>query len=373
MRALAYTLIYLLVIQLVLGLVVPVGLVYHYRLDFNVVKNSPAADYDVVLDQVGREIKREKLTDYLVILGDSVGYSGPGGSEQSLGYYLEDISKAQGRPMRVFNLSMPAMQAGDIYTADLKLREHGISDRHVAVNFIYGGFVARNPDPPAATWFQDDLRRLDPEAYAYAVPSLKANGRIKPSGYADWFRRVIYPRVPILRYRDFLRAAIDRHIPGSGPDEVADTRPWSDKPGLPQLLQAHEYQRLFDDTPFVMDESNPQVYFFDRLIARAQADGSDLTFFQTPANPELMKANVAKPGYAANLRRITEYFAAKPTRFIDLEGQISPRLFADHLHLVPEGYRQMAGLLWQDWLRDSAWVRPGATGRAGRGDAVALP
>lgn len=387
MRALAYTLIYLLVIQLALGLALPTGLVYHYRLDFNVVKSTPAADYDVVLEQVGQEIRREKLADYLVILGDSVGYSGPGGPEQSLGYYLETISREQGHPMRVFNLSMPAMQAGDIYTAFLKLHEHGISTRHVAINIIYGGFVARKPDPPAATWLQDDLRRLDPEAYAYALPSLKANGRVKPLTYADWFRRVIYPRIPVLRYRDFLRAAIDRYIPGLGPDEVIDTRPWSEKPGLPELLQAREYQRLFDDTPFVMDETNPQVYFTNRLIARARAEGSDLIFFLTPANSELMQANVAKPGYSANLRRIDEFFTARPVRFVNLEGQISPRLFADHLHLVPEGYRLMASLLWRDCFKSAAWPPPGArgavpqlllqarsaAGKAGRGDAVALP
>jgi len=381
MRALIYTLIYLLVIQLVLGMVLPTGLVYHYRLDFNVVKNSPANDYDVVLEQVAREIRRERLSDYLVVLGDSVGYSGPGGPEQSIGYYLEQIGRDQGRPIRVFNLSMPAMQAGDIYTAFLKLGQHGISTKHVAVNIIYGGFVARKPDPPAATWLQNDLRRLDPEAYAYALPSLKANGRIKPETYADWFSRVVSPRVALLRYRDFLWAALARHIPGLGSDEVADTRPWFEKPTLPQLLQAREYQRLFDDTPFVMDETNPQVYFIDRLIERARADGSHLTFFLTPANAELMQANVNKPGYAANLRRLDQFFATRPVRFINLEGRISTRLFADHLHLTPEGYRQMADLLWRDWLGNAAWLppasaaarRPNIAVAAGRGDAVALP
>ncbi|HEY3314570.1 MAG TPA: hypothetical protein VGL40_04725 [Bacillota bacterium] len=373
MRALKFTLIYLILVQLLLGLVLPTGLIYHYRLDFNVVKNSPAADYDVVLEKVAQEIKRDKLTDYLIILGDSVGYSGPGGPEQSIGYYLEEIGRQQGRSTRVFNLSMPAMQAGDLYTAFLMLQKHDIPARHVLVNIIYGGFVARNPDPPAATWLQDDLKHLDPGAYDYAVPSLEANHRLKRPTLSEWFRKTIYPRVAILRYRDFIRAAIDKYVPGVGPDEVVDTRPWSAKPGLAGLLQAREYQRLFDDTPFVMDQSNPQVYFIDRLIARAKAQGTDLMFFLTPANAELMWLNVTKPGYVANLKRIDAFFAQRSARYVDLEGTISPALFADHLHLIPEGYRQLAILLWRDYFNSAAGPRPETQDLTGGGIAVALP
>lgn len=346
MGAIRYALLYLLSLNLALPALVPAAWVYQGRMEYELAKDNPAY-IDTVIDEIETRIRRERVDDFVILLGDSVTYSGPGGPEQSLAPAIEAVGRAGGRPLSVFNLAMPAMQAGDIYVVLLKLRERGIPLRRVAINLIYGGFVAREPDPPAVFWLARELRRLDPEAYHRVREHLAANRRdVPPPGPVDWFRENVTERIALIRYRDVIRRHLLDALPLGGRREVYDTRRWDEKPGLKQLLQAAEYRRLFDPAPFSMDESNPQVYFVDRII-RAVPDAR-LLFWIGPVNQELMADEVGHPGYRANLARVDQWFAGRPVRYVNLERELPAALFADHLHLTPEGYRSLASRLYRE-------------------------
>lgn len=350
---LVYTMLFLLAAQLVVPALVPASLVYDYRLDYEYFRDNHA-NLDVAIREIGAEIRRERLTDYVVILGDSVAYSAPGGPEQSIGAVMEAIARTERKPLRVFNLAEPSMQVGDIYTVILKLHQAGIATPRLVINLLYGGFVARTPYPPVVFWLEEDLRRLDGEAYDRVRAHLDA-ARLDPAArppatLAARFDRFVagrlYPRFAPLAYRDFIRASLTRLVTGRNPTaEVRDTRPWTEKPQLPRLLEEWEYQQAFLDTPFIMDESNPQVYFLERIMARTAGDR--VLFFLSPVNQVLMRTKVAKPGYQENLRRVEQYFASKPVAFLNLEQAIPDRYFADHMHLTPEGYRLLGESIWR--------------------------
>lgn len=345
----SYALLYLVMLELSLGALVPTAWVYRGRMDYELVKDNPGDNIDVVIERVRAAIERERLNDYLILLGDSVTYSGPGGPEQSLAPALEAVSQRNGRPLRVFNLAMPAMQTGDIYVMLLKLREHGIEPPRLAINLIYAGFAPRAPDPPAVFWLAADLRRLDPDAYARVRANLAANGRDgPPPGLADWFREHVTGRLALVRYRDILRARFLIAIPWRQRREVYDTHRWDQKPGLRELLRGREYRMLFNPAPFVMDETNPQLYFIRRI--REAAPHAQILFWLSPVNQVLMADEVREPGYQANVVRIDRWFRRQPVRFVNLEHALPPGLFADHLHLTPEGYQVLARRLHRTLL-----------------------
>ncbi|MFZ5826750.1 MAG: hypothetical protein ACOY94_20870 [Bacillota bacterium] len=337
-----YVIGYLLVIQLGLGLVVPQRWLYDHRVPYEVFKEDPRI-IDLVLDHIDRQIKRERLTNYVIMLGDSVGYSGPGGPKQSIGYYMEELSREQGKPLKVFNLALPAMQTGDIYVVLLKLRQRGIATDRVIINLLYGGFVARNPDPPIAFWLADDLAKLDLAAWKRFREHLARNGRTpddrSPSALFD---RHFAPKISLLAYRPVLKGQIMKRLK-PGAKEVYDTRPWTEKPELPRILAGYEYQNAFNPAPFVMTEQNPQIYFLQKIIAHTGA--SRPLIYLTPTNQELMKANVSQKGYQENLGRIDAWFQGKPVTYLNWERSLEDRLFSDHVHLTPEGYRILAEML----------------------------
>lgn len=340
-RSWRYVLIYLLLIQFGLGYLIPAQWLYHYRIPYEVFKED-ARTFDQALDVIERQIKAEQLTDYVIILGDSVGYSGPGGPTQSIGYYMEEISQGAGAPLRVFNLSEPAMQVGDLYVALLKLKERGIATNRVVINLLYGGFTIRDPHPSIVFWLADDLRRLDPVSAQRFTKHLADNERgPKPTTIPNLFDQYITPHVSLLAYRPVLQAQW-RAMRASG-QEVYDVRPWSEKPELPGILADPMYQNAFKPYPFVMSEQNPQIYFLDRIIDLLE--GSQVIVYLTPTNQVLMQANVSQPGYQENLARLDDWFRGKPVTWRNWEHALEDRLFADHVHLTPEGYKVLAGML----------------------------
>lgn len=337
-----YVIAYLLIIQLGLGLVIPQRWLYDHRVPYEVFKEDPRM-IDLVLDHIEREIKRERLQDYVIMLGDSVGYSGPGGPRQSIGFYMEEISREQGQPLRVFNLALPAMQTGDIYVLLLKLQQRGIATDRLVINLLYAGFVARNPDPPIAFWLADDLRRLDPKAFERFGDHLAQNDRAGANrSLSALFDQHVAPKISLLAYRPVLKGQLMQRLK-PGAKEVYDTRPWTEKPELPGIMAGYMYQQAFNPAPFVMTEQNPQIYFLQKMITHTE--GRRPLFYLTPSNQELMKANVSQREYQENLGRIDAWFDGKPVQYLNLERALEHRLFSDHIHLTPEGYRILAKLL----------------------------
>lgn len=349
MKAFKYVIVFLLIIELLLPGLVPLNSAYNYRMNYASVKDNPN-NIDVILDQIGRQIKKQHLQDYIIILGDSVAYSGPGPAEQSIGPRLEEYYRQKGETRKVFNLAMPAMQVGDIYTMLLKLDQHGISTDHVIVNLIYAGFVERKPDPPIVFWLQKDLARLDPVSYKQIKPQLQANNVIAKEGPARKLNRFITTRLAIFRYKDFIKADLQQYpqqLTGKKPDtSLGDYRPWYEKEGLRKLLDTPVYQKAFAAKTFNMSPDNPQIYFINKIIKHQQ--GKNTLIFMAPVNAELMP-QVNQPSYQQNLQAVNKYFAARSVNYIDFHGRVDQRLFSDHVHLTGAGYQLIAQRLGEEF------------------------
>lgn len=345
-----YLLLFLLIIELILPGVVPLKSAYDSRMNYTVVKDNPA-NIDVVLDQIKHQIDSQNIKDYVIILGDSVAHSGPGPADESIGARLQEYYLLAGQKKAVFNLAMPAMQTGDIYTMILKLDEHGISTENLIINLIYAGFVERKPDPPVVFWLQKDLARLDPASYEQVTPQLTANGKIAREGPTQKLNRIITERLAIFRYKDFIKADLQHRFyeltDRQEENALGDPRPWYQKEGLQKLLASPEYQRGFAVKPFDMSQGNPQIFFLEKIIKHQQ--GKKTLVFMAPVNYELVP-QVHDAGYQSNLQTVKDYFAVRQVAYIDFHGLVDQRLFSDHVHLIGPGYSLMAQRLGEESL-----------------------
>lgn len=355
MKSFKYVLGYLLLIQLALPYLVPFDLVFRDRMDYSLVKDN-LSNIDVILDQIDLQIKTEKLRNYIIILGDSIAYSGPGNASQSIGFYMQELAResSPAHPCRIFNLSMPAMQTGDIYTMLLKLDQHHISTDNVILNVEYSGFVARQPSPPSVFWLKKDLKSLDNESFNRVLVNLKANNYKDQIDLESYVHQLVWNNVEMYRYSAFLKKGLKnvyRDAIGIGPidDSIGDSRPWFEKEGLRQILQQQEYRLGFSSQAFDMSINNPQIYFLDKIIAH-QKNKHTLVFLAA-ANETLTHDEVMAPGYIQNLRQIDHYFQMQSVGYLNLQGKINPNLFSDHLHLTAVGYWQLAQLLWNNFER----------------------
>jgi len=348
-RASVYVLFFLVSSQLVLAVALPSSMVYLYRMDYSVIKDN-LATVGATLDIVRREIKRKGFEDYVILLGDSITYSGPGGPFQSISFYMDEEASRRGLPP-VFNFAIPAAQMGDFYTLLLMLDEREISTKHVILNLTYAGFVKRDPDPPIVYWLERDLQRLDHDVYGEVAEDLARSqeNKNRPGRFEAFLEYEVYPRIPILKYRDFIRASIERLL-GARSRETGDPRPWFEKEYLREALKAPVYQRQFDPSPVILDDSNPNVFFLKRIVEHQR--GKDLVIYMSPVNKALMREETQAPGFIRNMGAINTSMADMAQRYsftyVDLTDAIPYELFSDHLHLVADGYRLLAGILWQE-------------------------
>jgi hypothetical protein len=353
MRTFKYVLGYLLLIQLALPYLVPFDLIFQDRMDYNLVKDN-LSNIDVILDQIDIQINRENLQNYIIILGDSIAYSGPGNASQSIGFYMQELAReaSPDHPCRIFNLSMPAMQTGDIYTMLLKLDQHHISTDNIILNIQYSGFVARKPSPPSVFWLRNDLKALDKESFYRVLANLKANKYNDQTNLVSSAHQLVLANVVMFRYSAFIKKGLEnayREVSGAKPidDALGDARPWFEKKGLRQFLQKPEYQMGFSSKAFDMSINNPQIYFLDKIIAHQK--NKHTLIFLAAANQTLMRDEVMAPGYIKNLQQIDYYFQMQPVGYLNLQGKINPNFFSDHLHLTAVGYRELAQLLWNNF------------------------
>jgi hypothetical protein len=341
-RVIAWLVFMLLLIQVGLPLLIPASWVYHYRVEYNMVKEHMATGLDRAIAQIAREVQANPSQEYLVLLGDSVTYSGPGAAEQSIGYYLEEWSRAQGRPVKVYTLAEPGMMPGDFYAVLLMLREHKIPLKKVAINSIMAHFAPHDPNEPYYGWLGEELRRRDPEAW------VKAGGEAAPQpSWTKRFRESVLAPVTLWEYRDVIRY----HIGLGATAEVSDLRPWTEKPFLKDLMRQPLYQRVVEPTPLDLTAANPTAYLWDKILTNLK--GADVLVYTNPVNQGLMGEWVTNPGYQANIERIDTFFKGEPTRYVNWEKAMPDSLFADHLHLTPEGYRKLAALLGEQLLGPS--------------------
>ena len=344
----------MLLIQIFLPSLAPGWVIYDQRLDYDLVKDRPT-NMEAVLDQVKLTIDEEQLQEYVIILGDSVAYSNPGPADQSISSRLNEIRKQEGAGYPVFNLAMPAMQLGDVYTMLLKMQRHGISSDRLILNITYAGFIERDPEPPAIYWLTEQLKYLDGASYEKIEPILPDYAKIadtRINNFASLERRVgtfVYENISILKYKDIFQnyfTFLSDRLRNQQEMPPVQVQPWHTKDFLPDLLQQPEYQRDYDVTPFVMDHSNPQCYFLDKILE--MQEGKNTIVFLSGINDRLMEENISAPGYQENLARIDEYMKDRDISYINLYFQIDNGLFSDHIHLTSDGYSLLSGMLLEE-------------------------
>jgi hypothetical protein len=346
-KTIIFVLLYLVFLQLLIPTFINLAPIYNYRIEYDLIKNRPE-NIHIALQQIAKIVKDQKLQDYIVIVGDSAAYSSPGTPEQSIGYYLEKYYQEENNKTRVFNISLPSNQVGDIYTLLLMLDEYGISREHIIVNIIYTGFVVRNPYPSPVFWFYDELRKRDKVAYVDTLDMLVKNNKVKESvSYFDFetIKKDIYRHIAILNYKDVIKAFIINRfgdVKNSIIDEDGQT--WHEKEFLVEMLKDPMQYRIFWDEDFDMSSDNFQVYFLNRIVELQ--NGKHTLFYLAPFNKELMDLVEATPNYDENIALIDDYFTSNGLQYLDLTHQIPYELYSDHIHLIPEGYQLVSKKLW---------------------------
>lgn len=367
MKTFRYFCVFLLLFELCLRLFPPTGLLYDERFNYEIFKDHPGL-MDIYLDQLAKELNG---SEYIIILGDSVNFSGPGPASQSMAHYLQALVNRDlpERHIRVINLAQPAMQTGDIYTMLLMLDEHGISTDHIIINLIYTGFVARHYGNEAVFWLDQDLARLD-------LPSLEVAhfGSATPLTFNERLGRWLDGHLALLAYAPVLKEygwyfGQTMFYGIEDPYQLdKDLRPWHEKAWLREYLDRPEYERDLSAEAFDMRSVNTQIYFLDRIIAHQtpdthptasapttadahQKEPGTLIFLASP-NPALMAEQVQKPGFQENIKRIDEYFADQPVIYMNLYGRLDQGLFTDQVHLTAEGYEELAGILWESYRKE---------------------
>lgn len=359
MKALKYVILYLIILQLAVPLLVPDHEVYHNRIDYELTKSN-LHDIDAALDKIKRQISRSKSDNYIILLGDSIIYGSPGNSDQPVNVYMERLARetmGEEAPA-IYNLSMPAMQLGDIYTMLLMLDKHNISTERVIFNIRYASFVERNPWPPAVFWLKDELRKLDPDTFAHIRPQLESTGYSVPEGlyekYKHWLHEDVLPSMSLFRYKDFIIKSVKHtYTRAKGlpiPDDaLGDPRPWHQKEGLEQYLKSDEIVNSYTDKPFDLSDASPDVFFLNQIVKHQQGTNTMVVF--NGVNQTLMEAYVNKEGYRQNIARIDRMMESTPFKYINLEGKIDDALFTDHTHFTPEGHEALSGLLWEAYTK----------------------
>lgn len=347
-KVLIFMSLYILIIQFFLQHFIPVNLVYENRLIYEVIKDD-SSDIDVALKAIKRIIKKEAPRDYIIFLGDSVGYGRPDSSKLSVTYFLNELAKSNKKDFLIFNLSIPAMQTGDYYTILLMLDKYGISHENVILDISYMGFSIKETNDPyeAVYWFNDELLEYGFKTWYKSDKSLLDKTKSKIAG-----------SISVFQYRNYIQYYFetiieDKIIKSEENDEPV--LPWCENPFVVnEIIHDPFVKKSVSDAPIKMDSSNPQVYFLD-LIIKMQKD-KNLFVYLSPSNHGLLKEDVAKEGYRENLERISQYFKDADVKYTDCHFEIEDKYFSDHIHLTPSGYKKLAHFLWDDvseWMSNN--------------------
>jgi hypothetical protein len=332
--------------ELLLPVVMPDRLIYNSRPVYEVFKESEF-NYEITIQEVQKIIKREKIKNYAIILGDSVGYSSPCQPENSLAYYLNNLAAKEGSDFKVFNLSAPSFVAGDMYTAIKLLDEYGISTRNLIINLCYWDFRVSCP----TFWLKGYMRYYDPEGYDFMTRNLPR----KDLGFFDeykWnFTRSIFTNLSLFRYREFFSYSFKRRLNYTiGQKFPTDVRPWYEKSSLKDSIFQKANRWYYSDEPFTLDDGKVQVEYLDKIIQHQK--GKNTLVFLAAMNDKLLGNETEKQGYIDNMKRIDDYFGKKDVAYINYNGKIDYNLFSDHVHLIEAGYRFLAENLWSNMLHE---------------------
>ncbi|GKU76328.1 hypothetical protein [Paenibacillus sp. L3-i20] len=351
---LASALVFFIAAQVAVTFYVNLDTVYKHRLNYNMFLEDKSS-IEVVVEEMANKIKREKLTDYAILIGNSVAWGTNESSEHSLGRYLSDLATTSetDKLQAVFNLSAPSMMAGDAYTLLLMLEEHGVKTDNVMIGLSYSAFVEPKPGPRQVFWLGDYLRKLDPKVFSDVLPHLEQNQFKYETGFKYFEEQAIenvFHRLPVVKYKEVIPEYWKQKAEGT--DLLGDPRAWNEKTFSEKWLADPQYLSFFNPEPFDMSESNWGVYFMNRIAEHQE--GKRLFVFVSGGNGELSKKEVTNPGYVDNLSKIENYFTSKSVPYLMMQDQIDPNLFTDHVHLTKEGNELLARFVWDRWTGKEA-------------------
>ncbi|MEF2248285.1 MULTISPECIES: hypothetical protein [unclassified Paenibacillus] len=343
-----FALIFFIGMQSVISGYVNLDTVYHYRIKYPIFLDDRTT-FDVVVEEIANTIQKDKLEDYIIMAGNSVAWGTNERSDHSLGKYLNDLSQQNPQHRQVvFNLSMPSMQAGDIYTLLLMLEKKGIKTDNLIIGLTYSAFVDRSEGPRAVFWLGDHLRQLDPPSFADVKDQLIKDYYVYKTGWSyieDTYTHKLLNIFPLYKYKGIIESYWEQEKKDS--DLLGNPKPWYEKKYTDDRLQRPEYLSFFNPEPFVMEESNWGVYFMNKII-KHQA-GKNMLVFVAGGNSELSKKEVSTTGYQQNLLAINKYLQDNNVDFINLQDKIPSDYFTDHVHLTKDGNKLLADIVWGLW------------------------
>ncbi|RJE87568.1 hypothetical protein D3P07_14715 [Paenibacillus sp. 1011MAR3C5] len=350
----AFALLFFIVAQFAASYMVKLDTVYKHRLNYDMFL-ADSKVMGIAVEELARHIKDEGLTDYAILIGNSVAWGTNESSEHSLGRYLSDSATADGdgKLQAVFNLSAPSMMAGDALTLLLMLDEHGIKTDNVMIGLTYSSFVGGNPGVRKVFWLGDDLKREDSATFEKVLPHLEAAGYKHMTGWKETEHNAIAALsdwVPVIKYKTVIPEAIKQM--GKESDVMGDPRAWNEKQFSEKWITSPQYLNFFNPEPFDMTENNWSVYFMNRIAEHQQ--GKRLLVFVAGSNGELSKKEVVHPGYVANMEKIDSYLSELGAEYVMLQDRIEPDLFTDHVHLTKEGNQLLARIIWDAWTGKEA-------------------
>lgn len=339
-KAFCFTLLFFLLTQFTIPYLIPQTVVYNERIVYDVFKNNETS-INTTIQQVKRTIEEENLKDYIIILGDSVGYSTPCQPENSIGHYLNLISKREGKAVRVFNLSAPSMMAGDIYTMIKLLNSYGISTQNLIIDICYWEFFVSKP----VFWLNYNFKSLDYPDYKKMVEDKKKEKDSTWTEIKNDIRNTLLNKISILKYSGFVKVKVKQKVNNCLKDTKIAVAAWYTKKDLPAIMKKPENSWYYSDKAFKLDDSNSQIYFFNEIIAMQK--GKNTLIFLAAMNDKLLAGAASKPGYIENMEKVNTYFSKKAVKFVDYNGKIDYNNFSDHVHLTQEGYRLLSEDLWK--------------------------
>lgn len=338
-KAIIFLIIFLISTEVIFAYAFPARYVYNQRINYDVFKDN-VYSIELAVKAIKQTISRDKINNYYIFIGDSVGYGTPCPPDKTISSYLNAISKKEGKDIRFFNLALPSTMFGDYYTILLLLQKHGVSIENVILNFSYWEINAKTP----TYWFNHYLKELDNDSYNEMVEA----GAIKEDSLCKKIKSEIYhfanKNIGIIGNSGF----VTNKIKSVSNNLLRESKPtlsvWSSKADLINAMTKPENKWYFSDKKFNLNESSVQIYFINKIIELQK--GKNITFILNAVNNQLLKSETAKQGYKDNLNAIEKLFDDKNAKLINYNNKVDYKLFSDHVHLLPDGYSFIAQDLW---------------------------
>jgi len=327
--------------QLFFSFVFPSRYIYYNRLNYDVFKDN-VYTIEATVKAMKSTIEKDKLENYIIFIGDSVGYGTPGPPEKTMSAYMNNIAKKEGSPIRVLNIGIPSTMFGDFYTIIKLLNKYDISTQNLIINFSYWEINAKTP----AYWFKHYLKELDYESYKKMVET----GAIKEESTWQNIKSELYhfanKNIDIIGYSGFISNKIKNKTNIALDQPTSALKVWSNKKTtLIKTINLPENRWYYTDKAFVLNDNSTQIYFLNK-IAEIQK-GKNTLFFLNAMNDELLAGATYKEGFQNNLTTISKCFSDRGLKFIDYNQKVDYTYFSDFVHLLPDGYKFMAEDLWK--------------------------